>query len=792
MWRWVILGVLMVVSSQNRAASSESAANKDLCLWYTQPAKIWEEALPIGNGRMGAMVFGRIAEERIQFNEDTLWRGRPHDYVREGAADVLTSIRALLFDGKHEEAAEIVRSRFLSDPVRQMPYQPFGDLHFIFDGHEPAEGYRRELDLNSAIARTEYQAGDVIYTREVFASHPDQVIVIHLTASKSGRLSFRLRMDSPHEQFQSFVISEDTLGLRGKVQADGVSFESRLCSRVRGGKLIITDSGIDVRNADSATLLLAAHTSVINFEDISADPAERCEATLAKLGDKDVARIRQDHIADYQHLFHRMHLNLGRTKLADLPTDQRLSRIAADASKGDDILSGQEPTAGLAADPAFAMLYFQFGRYLLIASSRPGSQPANLQGVWNELMDPPWDSKFTLNINFQMNYWPAELTNLAELHQPFFDLVDDLQITGGRTARKQYGARGWVVHHNTDMWRGSAPINNIEGVWPTGSAWLCHHMWEHYLFSRDRRFLRDRAYPAMKEASLFFLDFLIVDPRTGWLVTNPSHSPEQGPLTYGPTMDSQLIRALFNYTIEAAEELNSDAELVKRLQAARDQLPPNQVGKHGQLQEWIEDVDTPDNKHRHMSPLWGLYPGWDITPDDPEIFKAAKVLLTWRGDGSTGWSYAWRIPLWGRAGDGAMAYRQLSLQLARRTFPNLFDKCGPFQVDGNFGATGGLVELFLQSHMRTSEGVVIIDLLPALPPAWQSGTITGLRARDGFEIDMQWNEGRLVQVTLRSTTGFPCRVRLGDRVVDLHPAAGKTIQLDGMLQPITASGRNEP
>jgi alpha-L-fucosidase 2 len=782
------LVVVLAALSPSVIPASASAAD-DLKLWYAKPAEKWEEALPIGNGRMGAMVFGDTEDERIQFNEDTLWTGKPHDYVRKGTVSHLEELRRLLFEGKVDEAVPIIRQRFLSDPVRQKAYQPFGDLRLHFPGHDKAADYRRELDLDSAIAGVRYRVGDVTYRREVFASDPDRVIVVHLGADRPGRVRFTLRMDSPHPSSSAGSIAPDTLVLSGKVQDDGLRFESRVRVRTRGGRASITDHTITVEDADSATLLLAAATSFKNFQDIGADPAERCEETLATVGDKGVEALEADHVNDHRNLFRRVGLDLGRTDRADLPTDERLKRVTAAANPINPNGKGAPPRAevpGLSDDPALAALHFQFGRYLLIASSRPGSQPANLQGVWNELLEPPWESKYTTNINLEMNYWPAELTNLGECHEPLFDMIDDLTISGGRTAREQYGTRGWVLHHNTDQWRGTAPINNIDGVWPTGGAWLCHHLWEHYLFTGDAEFLARRAYPAMKGASLFFIDNLVKHPTKGWLVTNPSISPEQGPLCAGPAMDNQLVRALLGATIEAAAILGVDRDFAKQLDEVRRQVPPDLVGKHGQLQEWLEDMDVPNNAHRHMSPLWGLYPGSEITPADPTIFEAAKVLLTWRGDGSTGWSFAWRIPLWARVADGDFAYRQLCLQLARRTFPNLFDKCGPFQVDGTFGATGGVAEMLLQSHTRLAGGSRThqIDLIPALPKAWPKGKVTGLCARGGFEVDMTWEDGALTGAVVRSKLGNPCRLRHGDRMVDLSTEAGKAYVFDGRLRPL--------
>lgn len=766
-----------------------AASANDLRLRYFKPAnpQVWEEALPVGSGRLGAMVFGGTAEERIQFNEDTLWTGKPHDYVREGSGQHLKTIRDAIFAGNAGSVIGLIRQSFLSDPVRQKAYQPFGDIRISFPGHAQATDYERDLDLDSAVANVRYAVAGVGFHREVFASYPDNVLAVRMTARQPGKLTCSIRMTSEHRQ-SATKWADGALVLAGQVldpknnDEPGLKFEARLLVKNEGGSLAFESNALQIREADAVTLLLVAATSYVNFQDISADPAQRCADYASAVTSISYDALRKKHVADHQKLFRAVTLDLGRTSKADLPTDQRLSLVneAVGAANRD---RNADPGAALKDDPAFATLYFQMGRYMLIASSRPGTQPANLQGVWNQLLDPPWESKYTTNINFEMNYWPAELTNLVECHEPFWNMIDDLRISGARTAKKMYGAGGWVLHHNTDHWRGTAPINNIDGLWPTGAAWLCHHMWEHYLFGGDRAFLEKRAYPAMKEACQFFLDFLVKDPETGWLVTNPSHSPEQEPkdrgtLQYGPTMDNQLIRSLFSYTIEASKTLGVDSEFAARLAEVSKQLPPNQVGSRGQLQEWIKDWDTPGNRHRHMSPLWGLYPGWDITPADEKIYNAAKVLLGWRGDGDTGWSFGWRMPLWARVYDGEMAYRQLYLQLARRTFPNLFDKCGPFQVDGNFGATAGIAEMLLQSHLRDSKtGAHEIHLLPALPKAWSNGSVAGLRARGSFEVAMSWSNGKLTKAVVRSKLGKPCRVRFGDRTLDLATEAGKEYSL---------------
>ncbi len=772
MMKIILLPAMLALSVLGGVARSfaEDAPDKSLILWYAQPAEKWTDALPVGNGRMGAMVFGGIVEERIQFNEDTLWKGFPHDYDRAGAHDHLAEIRQLLFDGKTKEAVELTRSNFLSDPVRQKAYQPFGDLRLHFSGEGDATDYRRELDLDSAKAITTYRIGDVRFERDVFASHPDDAIIVRITADHSKNVTFTLKMDSPQTNSQTRAIASDTLALTGQVETNGLRFESRVRVVCDGGVMRTNGNTISVENANSVTLFLVAATSFKNFQDISADSAKKCAKDLASVSRKSFETVLAAHLADYRGLFRRVSFGVPPTSRAELPTDKRLESVKQN---------------GLDGDPALAALYFQYGRYLLISSSCPGGQPANLQGLWNEELNPPWESKWTLNINCEMNYWPAELCNLSECTEPLFAMIDDLTVSGGRTAKEQYGCRGWVVHHNTDLWRGAAPINNIDGVWPTGGAWLCYHLWEHYLFTGDKKFLA-RAYPDMKGAAAFFVDDLVKDPKTGWLVTSPSFSPEEGGLCYGPTMDNQLITALMDNTLAAANILKTDKEFVAELKKARNQLPPNQVGKYGQLQEWLDDVDVPNNNHRHMSPLWALYPGAEISPADAKVWDAAKLLLKWRGSGSTGWSYAWRIPLWARVGDGEFAWQQLTGLLQKRTLPNLFDLCGPFQIDGNFGATAGMAEMLLQSQWtesRDGKDLRVVSLLPALPKVWSTGSIKGLCARDGFVVDMAWENGALRHVVIHSKLGKPCLLRSGGREIVLETRSGKDYSLNGELQP---------
>jgi alpha-L-fucosidase 2 len=773
--RKILLASALIVSALfvSQRSRADDATHQTLRLWYSQPAEKWTDALPVGNGRMGAMVFGGISHERIQFNEDTLWKGFPHDYDRADAHDHLAQIRQLIFDGKTKEAIDVTRTNFLSDPIRQKPYQPFGDLHLDFAGAGNATDYRRELDLDSATAVTSYRVNGVRFERDVFASYPDRAIVVRLTADQPRKVTFTLKTDSPQTNSQTRAIASDTLALTGQVETNGLRFESRVRVIADGGSVTTNGNIISVENANSATLFLVAATSFKNFQDISADPAKQCAADLAAVSKKSFAAVRAAQLADFRNLFRRVDLSLGRTARTDLPTDQRLQSLKRD---------------GLGSDPDLAALYFQYGRYLLISSSRPGGQPANLQGLWNEELNPPWESKWTLNINCEMNYWPVEVCNLTECADPLFAMIDDLAVGGARTARDQYGARGWVVHHNTDLWRGTAPINNIDGVWPTGGAWLCYHLWEHYLFTGDKKFLA-HAYPAIKGAALFFVDALVKDPKTGWLVTSPSFSPEQGTLCYGPTMDNQLVRALMDNTIAAAEILDTDKTFAADLKKTRDQLPPNQIGKYGQLQEWLDDVDQPNNNHRHMSPLWALYPGADISPANAKLWDAAKLLLKWRGAGSTGWSFAWRIPLSARVNDGEYAFQQLDGLLQKRTLPNLFDLCGPFQIDGNFGGTAGIAEMLLQSQwteQRDGNALRIVSLLPALPKAWPTGSAKGLCARDGFVIDIVWENSAVKNVVVHSKLGKSCLLRCGGQEIILKTSAGKDYTLDGKLQPVNS------
>jgi alpha-L-fucosidase 2 len=737
-----VIAAAACLAAAAQAQGDDHPTEDALILWYTKPAAEWVEALPIGNGRLGAMVFGGLADERIQFNESTLWTGGPHEYHHPGAVKALPEIRRLLAEGRQEDAEALAMAEFMSIPLRQKIYQPFGDLRLHFDGHEKAEDYRRELDLDSAVATVRYRVGDVTFERQAIASHPDGVIVIRVSADQPGRLGFQADLSSPHEESAIEESPSDQIRLFGRVEA--LRFEARVRVVASGGKVIHGLGRVTVEGADSAVIVLAAATSFRNYHDVTADPAARCDAALKAVADKPYDAILKAHIADHRQLFRRVTIDLGWTPAAIEPTDGRITKV----SERD--------------DPQLAALYFQYGRYLLIASSRPGGQPANLQGLWNDKFKPPWDSKYTVNINTEMNYWPAEVTNLSECHEPLFDLIDDVAVTGRKTAMAHYGCRGWVLHHNTDLWRGSAPINRSNhGIWVTGGAWLCHHLWDHYQFTGDRSFLAERAYPVMKDAALFFVDFLVRDPKTGWLISTPSNSPEHGGLVAGPTMDHQIIRSLFAITSEAAGILGVDRDLASKLTAIREQIAPNQIGKLGQLQEWLEDRDDPDDQHRHVSHLWGLFPGSEITPKGtPELFKAARQSLIFRGDGGTGWSKAWKINFWARFLDGDHAQMMLVEALAGNTYPNLFDAHPPFQIDGNFGGTSGICEMLVQSQSGE------VCLLPALPRAWPIGRVSGLRLRGGLELDLAWNDGHATLAVLKPVIAGRHRVRppLGQRI----------------------------
>ncbi|HEX2100385.1 MAG TPA: glycoside hydrolase family 95 protein, partial [Candidatus Synoicihabitans sp.] len=615
-------------------------------LWYRQPAQHWTEALPIGNGRLGAMIFGGPGDERIQLNDDTLWTGRPHAYHHEGAVAHLATLRRLLSEGRQAEAEKLAQQEFMSVPLRQEAYQPLGDILLAFPGHDQVHEYRRELDLQNGWVQVGYRTGDgARFSRRAFASHPDRVIVQRIQSDRAGAVAFTLRAASPHAAAQARPVDHQTWLLEGRVQFTGTRFASAVRVLVDGptARVQTTETGIEVTGADAATVLIAAATSFVSYRDVSGAPNPAALNHLDAATPRDFHELEQRHVSDHRRLFDRVQFTLGSGDAPsfDEPTDERLRR----------------------SDASLVSQLFHYGRYLLIASSRRDDQPANLQGNWNEAVNPPWGSKYTVNINTEMNYWPAEVANLPECAEPLFRLIEEVAVSGRETARAHYGARGWVLHHNTDLWRGTAPINaSNHGIWPTGGAWLCQHLWERWRFGGDREVL-ERAYPLFRDAALFFVDFLVEDPKTGWLISGPSNSPENGGLVMGPTMDHQIIRSLFGWTAEAARELQRDGEFAAQLEELRARIAPNQVGQHGQLQEWLEDLDDPKNQHRHVSHLWGLYPGEEITPDTPALFDAARQSLRFRGDEGTGWSLGWKIAFWARLRDGDHAYRMIQQQL---------------------------------------------------------------------------------------------------------------------------------
>lgn len=736
-----------------------------LRLWYPRPSTHWVEALPLGNGRLGAMVWGGGKHERLQVNEDTLYAGGPYRADSPEARGALPEVRRLVFAGRFAEAEALANAKVMARPLKQMPYQPLADL--VLDVRNVAEldEYRRELDLDGAIARHRFRSRGVLHEREAFVSAVDQVVAVRLRTEQKGFLSLRIGLDTEHDA--AVVADGAELMLAGRNPARfGIEGKLRFAARVKvlntGGRVSVDGARLAVDGADEVVLLLSAATSYKRHDDVSGDPEAITRAQLDAASSKPWAALLADHQAEHRKLFRRVSLDLGTTDAAQRPTDERVARFHE------------------GGDPALAALYHQFGRYLLIASSRPGSQPANLQGIWNDLMDPPWESKYTININTEMNYWPAEANALSECVEPLERMIRELSETGATTARKMYGAPGWVAHHNTDLWRATAPIDGAQwGLWPLGGAWLLQQLWDRWDYGRNIDDLR-RIYPLFKGAAEFFVATLVEDPNTGAMVTVPSISPENvhphgAAICAGPSMDAQILRDLFGQCIEAAALLGIDGDFASTLAALRERLPPHRIGKAGQLQEWQDDWDmeAPEIDHRHVSHLYALHPSSQINlRDTPELAAAARRSLEIRGDEATGWGIGWRLNLWARLRDPKRAYRVLEMLLSpQRTYPNLFDAHPPFQIDGNFGGTAGITEMLVQSWGGA------IFLLPALPDAWPQGEAKGLRVRNAAGIDLSWSDGVLSRATLHSDKGGDYSIAYRDGTLDITLAAGETAVL---------------
>jgi alpha-L-fucosidase 2 len=766
----IILSVIFIFPGISGSQIRDNGS--DLKLWYKQPAANWNEALPIGNGSLGAMVFGGIQKEKIQLNEETIWTGKPVDRANPEAKKYLKEVRELLFAGKYAEAEKLAQEKIMGTRLERgiHTYQTLGDLNLDFGEQKNIRNYRRELDIENAVVRITYSSGKTEYKREIFSSAADRVIVVRITSNVRGAVSFTAGLSRPGDKAEitaesGIILMKEHVGI-----GNGVRFEAGARILNESGSMIVEGNSIKIDKADAVTIIIAAAT------DFRGDvPGDLCKSYLNSAARKTYKQLLKTHLDDYHSLFKRVSINLGETDAVYFSTNERLNAL----NRGSE-------------DPALAALYFQFGRYLLISSSRPGTLPANLQGIWADGLNPPWNADYHININLQMNYWPAEVTNLSECHYPMLDFVDGLRKRGRITAKKTYGCDGFVAHHTTDVWQFTEPIGKTYyGMWPMGAAWSCQHLWEHYLFSENREFLKNKAYPIMKEAAEFFIDFLVEDPKTGQLVSGPSMSPENNFITsdgnrasvcMGPSMDHQIIVDLFNNCIDAAKILDKDSSFRKELVEIMSRIAPIQIGKDGRILEWSEEFKEHEPGHRHMSHLFALHPGKQITyQDTPDLMQAAKRSIEYRlshGGGHTGWSRAWIINFFARLQDGEKAYENVKALLRKSTMSNLFDNHPPFQIDGNFGGCAGIAEMLLQSHAGE------IHLLPALPGKWNKGSINGLCARGGFEVDISWDNGELIKVKIYSKLGNKCKIRYKDKLINVSTNKDMSYLLNGNLLEI--------
>ena len=807
----LVIGLLLatgisfnVIAQKNNLSSKIDQKDFDpaTLMWYDAPAAAWEEALPVGNGRLGAMIFGKYGEEKIQLNEETYWSGGPYSTVVKGGAEALPQIQKYIFEGQPIEAHKLFGRKLMGYPVEQQKYQSLANLHLFFENQKEVAGYKRWLDLNTGITSVEYTVGGVTYRREVLSSTPDQVILVRLTASKPGSLTFKAQLrgvrNSAHsnyatDYFRMDGIGQDGLMVNGK-SADYMGIEGKLRFRAQlkaipeGGTMKVTGDMLNIEKANSVTIIIAAATNFVNYKDVSADQVSRVQNYLGQVKGKSYNEMVSASVEEYQKYFKRVSLELPKTESSYLPTNKRMEGI------------NENP------DPSLASLCYNFARYALIGSSRPGTQPANLQGIWNNDMNPAWDSKYTTNINTEMNYWPAESGNLSELVEPLYTMVKELTDQGAQVAKEHYGAGGWVFHQNTDLWRVAAPMDGpCWGTFTVGGAWLTNQLYDHYLFNKNDEFLKE-FYPVLKGAVQFFLDFLIEDTKGKYLVTNPSTSPENPPkgpgyeyfydevtgmyyfttICYGASIDIQILTDLFGYYQEAAKKLGLDAEMAAKVAEARKRLAPPQIGKDGSLQEWTEDLAQMEPNHRHFSHMYGLYPGNVISvKNTPQYIDACKVVLNQRGDGTTGFSRAWKMALWARLYDGNRANKIFKGYIQEQCYPQLFAKCGkPLQIDGTMGVAAGITEMLVQSH----EGS--IDLLPALPDEWSEGRFDGVCARGGFELDFKWKNKTISEVEILSKAGEICRIDNGSsyKVTMNGKKVNSKLNKDGSIEFSTVKG----